>query len=244
MTWCVAWLAITTGVICPSKSLADQADPVVDVILLRNGATIKGTIKEIIPGKQIVIERRDGMIFEIPVEKIAALTDLDHLAERRRELKTITPQINLITGWENVTVIGFRHGEGDTYFSFSATNGALIGKHIYLGLGVGWDNYPSGDMVPIFANVRYFFDVKPVRPFFTTEFSYSLGWLDSQSGANYGGLTLSVGLGTKLIFTAESDASPIVQIGYRLQRVKEMDRSGDRVSNTFHFMTVMVGIAF
>lgn len=224
-----------------SQALASDEDKT-DVILLKNGSTIRGRITEKVPGDKVVIERADGQVFEVPVEKIFALTDEDHLEQRRKELELFKPK-SQFRGWENVTTAGFYRGEGSTFFAVSSVSGAWLGDNLFLGLGIGWDNYPDGNMVPLFAEARIYRKWRSLRPFAFVDAGYSFGWIEDMGGAAYGGLQLTLGVGTKL-FAGSKGALPVIQFGFRLQGSKENIGNGAKRSVIYEFITVMAGVAF
>ena len=208
-----------------------------DVILLKNGGTVEGKILEIIPGDKVTIERRDGKELTIPVKKIFALTDTAGIDQRKHELELLAPEKTTMT-WQNVTMIGLLQGEDNTIFQVSVTNGVLFGERTFLGLGIGYDNYPSGTVVPIVVSGKYALDWGSVYPFAFLDAGYGIGWLKGILGADYGGLTFSAGIGVRL--AVGPGAMPLMQLGYRRQELK----SAGFETRSYDFMTAKIGVVF
>jgi len=236
----VVFLIVLMFVLNVNQVWASEDEP--DIILLKNGGTLKGKITDTIPGDKVVIERRDGVVFEVPFKKIFAVTTEDELAQRRAELALVQPK-SPITEWENVTLVGLLRGEGETFFSATTFNGAWFGDHLFVGAGIGWDNYPHGYMVPIYAGLRYQGRWRFLKPFVFADVGYALGWLDGVEGGGYGGLQIGFGYGTRLM-AGTSGAVPVVQIGFRLQQAKEPGGIDGRTSVSYNFVSLMAGVAF
>ncbi len=207
-----------------------------DVVLLNNNGTITGKILEIIPGKEVRIERIDGQEFTVPFKRIFAVTDTDNLEQRRQEFQMHKPDKSPLD-WRNVTMVGFRHCSVNDRFSASTVNGVALSEHIFVGLGLGWDSYPQGNIVPVFANGRYSVQWGFVRPFAYVDAGYAFGWLWGMPGADFGGLTVGVGLGMKL--AVDDGTMPLLQLGFRSQQTK----TGRRETETLNFCTVMIGLS-
>ncbi len=211
------------------------AQDTTDVLLLTNGARIEGKIVHIDSGRYVTIKRADGEIFEVPTDRIHSITTSAEVDQRAAELRVLKPSKKLILGWENLTLAGFGSTDGSTWFSLHTTNGALLSDRLFLGLGIGWDSYPNGDMVPITASVSYTFASSVIRPYGYGAIGYALGWLDGRPGADFGGITFGGGLGARL--NLGPGAAPVVQLGYRSQKTEARE-------GTINSFTLEGGIVF
>lgn len=235
------YLIVVACMVFAGQALATEIDKA-DVILLKNGNIIRGRITETIPGDKVVIERADGQVFEVPTDEIFAVTDDDQLDQRRKELEIFKPKRQPLK-WDNVTIAGLYYSDDNMFFSASTVNGAWFGEQLFLGLGLGWDNYPGGDMVPVFAEARLYRAWRSFRPYAFVDAGYSFGWLKDISGAHNAGLHLNLGVGTKL-FAWTPGLRPLIQIGFRVQQAKRVLPTGDKESVTYKYMTAAVGFTF
>ncbi len=229
-------LALLLGVTVLAGPPAESARE--DVVLLSNGASIRGKIIKNEPGKELQIERADGEIFTVPYDRIAAVTDEDKLDEHYQALKESEPPYKKPLKWVNITQVGLLTGDGLDMLAVTTYNGVLLNPNVFLGAGLGWINFPGGqgdfdsgdDMVPITGDIRFFTEVGRLQPYVDISSGYSIGL------GRPGGITLGLAAGTKL---KVAGAAPLLQVGYLMQGYEE---AGNR--ETLSFFSAMAGIMF
>ena len=221
--------------LCIAVHAGEPADSVnEDVVLLKNGGTITGRIISNEPGKELQIERGDGQIITVPYDRIASVTDEDKLDSERSILKENTPSYKQPLKWAHIMQIGLLSGESMDMLHISVSNGIMLKPNIYLGLGLGWMNFPGGqgsadidgDFVPIVGNVRFFTRLGRFQPYVDISPGYSLRCY------GIGGMTLGASVGAKMMVDG---AAPMLQVGYVRQ---ESGRA------SYNFFSAMLGLVF
>ena len=210
-------------------SQAQSSEEYDDVILLKNGAVIRGKIFENVEGKKVKIERKDdGYIFEVPRNKIELITTVGdrQLEARKHQILIEREEKALQVRWKNYTHLGVLMGEKKDIFSISSMNGVLIEESYFVGAGIGWDNYPNAVGIPIFAEFLKYIPWGSTNPYLYVDAGYSL--------IDVTGYTLGAGAG--IAVGVSEQGALIGQIGYRVQ-----DTQFDVKLN---YLSLMVGYNF
>ncbi len=148
-----------------------------DVVYLKNGSIIKGSIKELNPTESLKIETQDGSLFVYKMSEIEKLLK-DEPNEKEKLLIKYAGFVDLSFGGkrsEELTNQFFDTFGKEIYslfsFNISTTHGAYISKYFYLGAGVELDlthltlnlHYPDNTteqikvnsaLLPVYANFR------------------------------------------------------------------------------------------
>lgn len=132
------------------------------------------------------------------------------------------------SGYYNLSSLGLLFGEGadgsQPFASLSMVNGWQYGQRVYTGLGLGYEFYEWG-ILPVFADVKYFFKQDIVTPFISFKAGYSFPLSKSKSGSDYythygqtyGGVLLNPEVG--LLIPVGSSNAISVGIGYQYQEL-------------------------
>lgn len=202
----VLFLLFITGNIWAQSSMQD-------VVYLKNGSIIKGSIIEIIPDKYIKIEVLGGSIYVYTMNEIekcvkepnsntTQIIQEEVVIEKQIESKP-TPiiQQNQIPDNEDVGVKkgyfgGFEFGEGVSFgdmegplrIKLSILNGYRINPYLALGVGFGLRAYPGETaMLPFYFHARTNFLNKRTSPYLSLDLGYAF-----TTSSNYkGGLLFS-----------------------------------------------------
>ncbi len=136
-----------------------------DVVYLKNGSIVHGTIVIQDPGKLIKLKTTDNNLWVFNMDQIDSI-------------KRPTP-INIIpgTGYFNLTEVGFLLGNYSNAtrapFTLTNVNGWYFSNGFSAGLGIGVELSKESYM-PVFADFRYFFkDLRPI-PFISIQAGYSI----------------------------------------------------------------------
>jgi hypothetical protein len=154
-----------------------------DIVYLKNGSKIKGTIIEQVPNVSLKIQSGENVfVYQMDeVEKIAKeqLQSKNNLAEPV-ELKTNYPNKGY-RGFGEIN-IGTGKDDSDTEFNqigFLSAHGYQMNSKLFVGGGAGfYDYYNDNDdviMIPLFANVRFDFVESGISPFLDVRLGYSVG---------------------------------------------------------------------
>ncbi len=238
-----------------------------DVIYLKNGSIIRGTIIEQIPNTSIKIQTSDKNIFNFNLSEIEKFTK-EEPVKKSQESQNIFKQ----TGFQNNTEFGILVGMGNinsysllgtttpndvTAYSLSTINGWLINPNVFVGIGIGIEKLPIDYFIdyclPLFLDTRYFILKKKVTPFFYSDMGYSWGWNSGSSSSDWAGIMVSAGAGVSYRFIKSSSLS--ISVGYKLQQIKlEWRRGSDNPpynqiitedENSFsNFIVIKIGISF
>ena len=138
-----------------------MAQEMQEVVYLKNGSIIRGTIIEQVPDKSLKIQTYDGSIFAYEmaeVEKITKEQAATH--EQRRRSGTMLDGNGVRRGYRGFVELGYTIGTGDwdgtNRVEFATSHGYQFNSYFYAGLGAGVNYYHEADMVeiPIFADFR------------------------------------------------------------------------------------------
>ena len=198
---CIALVALFCCGVASAKELQD-------VVYLKNGSIIRGTIIEQVPNESLKIKTADGSVF------VYEISQVDKYAKEEPVLKSkgLNPRVKGYRGWvETGGAVGLGTF-GDGVFTFSTSHGYQFSPYFFLGAGIGVDYHFGWETVfmPIFANARAYFIDGKISPFMDVKIGYSPV---DDSGLFY--FTPSVGVS----FGTSKKCAVNLSIGYNLQRV-------------------------
>lgn len=183
-------LLISTGMYCMAQNYTE-------VVYLKNGSVIRGVIIEQIPNSSLKIQTADGSIFAYPIQEVERITK--ETAQRQNKYtKYGKPSLR---GYKGFIESGFIFDLSDcnaNHLNFSTIHGYQFNNYLFLGGGVGINNYTDADSysVPIFANFRVNFMDKRITPFADITSGYSAG--DVEGGFANMGLGVRFSLARKM----------------------------------------------
>ncbi len=191
-----------------------------DVVYLKNGSIIRGTILEIIPDDVVKIEIIGKSVFVYLMTDVEKITREDIPHVNIKEAARIKNK-----GYYNETEFGFFTGKGEYNPNFGITlqtvNGYQLNRFFRVGGGVGINYYfeYSQAFLPIFARVSGDMIKHRVTPVYFADIGY--GFLPGQDGFYYeseskGGVMFQAGIGLK-VYTP-SKAAFLITVGYHLQQ--------------------------
>jgi hypothetical protein len=228
-------------IIMTSKVLYSQDDYTEDVIYLKNGSIIRGTLVEQIPNKSYKLETSDGSIFVYEVEEILKITkEVKKIVSKKQNKYSNSTVESKTSGYKGYVdgVLGFGLN-GGSLIGLQMVNGVLISPNFFLGLGVAVDRYNTNaqfNMLPIFVDCKYYFNNANFSPFLNAAGGYS----PSISSGNSGGVYINPSIGVKIaIPNSKSDFN--ISFGLKYQQNSYLQRYGfsyysaDGSGSIFHF---------
>lgn len=231
--WAMNLLVIVFAVSLYAKSDSQ------DVVYLKNGSVIRGTIVEQVPNKYIKLKTSDDSIWVFQMDEIEKFTK-----EESSSTKTSQPSTRA-KGYFNHERIGIITGAGEAIFAVGSINGSRINDNFALGLGVEFNNYPAVDLFPVFAHFRFNYSSFPITPVSFIDIGYSF----DSTGNNGDGFFFSVGSGIELLLN--DNLALNFDLSWRKQWTvkKQSYWSGWYRSSSFDnveldYLTVMMGITF
>jgi hypothetical protein len=187
-----------------------------DVVRLKDGSMIRGTIIEYIVGDHVRIKTLEGNVYEYKADQLQTT--------RMGDTKTFEAKTK---GYYNITGIGFTIGQGSygpsAGVNLHTINGYQWNSHLMTGIGAGIEYLKNQAQIPLFVDARWNLLKGNFTPVVGAMAGYSLAlggnryydWYNGQQDKNYGGLTG----GLKFGFRAQ--AGPhfafTMDMGYRMQ---------------------------
>ena len=166
-----------------------------EVVYLKNGSVIKGTIVEQIPNESIKIRTNDGSIFAYQMSDVEKIAKEEVYPSRSKTSynKANTPMKVSYRGFANLGfAVGAKRGNGGSHIEVSTSHGVQIIPQLFVGAGIGFSYYYDlGCVMPIFANIRTDILKSRISPFV----DFRIGYAPCLSSV--GGLYLSPTIGCR-----------------------------------------------
>ncbi len=186
-----------------------------DVVYLKNGSIIKGTIIEQVPNKSIKIETADRSVFVYQMDEIEKLTKEVIQGKSGGSLSNS----GLQSGYKGIVELGYQIGTGDygmDRLKLNIINGYQINPYFSLGFGTGLRYYFDAEaaLIPLFADFRANFIDNKISPYLSLGVGYSFDATNDFEGVGFL-LNPTVGVSFKV-----SDKSAMnVGLGYEMQKM-------------------------
>lgn len=216
-----------------STSLFAQANTE-DVIYLKNGGVMRGTIIDHQTGGKVKIELSGGSAFVFQANEIDSLKKENALKNKLREIGQ--NYFRKDCGYRNITELAIIYGvnfknnpninyysnnnEDDIGLSLQTINGYQFWPYLFVGGGVGIDRFITYQQTfsPFFIRISSEFLKRKVTPYVYLDGGYSVMWKqpsnDEITYDNTGGAYAAAGGGVR-IYT-RSRASVILSAGYKM----------------------------
>jgi hypothetical protein len=186
-----------------------------DVVYLKNGSIIRGTITEQVPNKSIKIETADRSVFVYQMDEIEKLTKEVIQGKSGGSLSNS----GLQSGYKGIVELGYQIGTGDygmDRLKLNIINGYQINPYFSLGFGTGLRYYFDAEaaLIPVFADFRANFMNNKISPYLSLGVGYSFDATNDFEGVGFL-LNPTVGVSFKV-----SDKSAMnVGLGYEMQKI-------------------------
>ena len=212
-----------------------------DVVYLKNGSIIRGTIIEQVPNKSIKIETADRSVFVYQMDEIEKLTKEVIQGKSGGSLSNS----GLQSGYKGIVELGYQIGTGDygmDRLKLNIINGYQINPYFSLGFGTGLRYYFDAEAayIPVFADFRANFIDNKISPYLSLGVGYSFNATNDFEGVGFL-LNPTVGVSFKV-----SDKSAMnVGLGYEMQKMKFYDYwNGYTYNENSGAISINVGISF
>ncbi len=146
-------------IVCMSLSAIAFAQKMQEVIYLKNGSVIRGTVVEQVPGQSIKVETADGSVF------VYQMQDVEKIAKEEKKQSTSGVEH---PGMDFIVDLGPNFANGSTAFAANVGVGKRFSKSFYFGGLVG-ATFSSGD--PAFG---FALNPKVGTPIGNSDFSLNL----------------------------------------------------------------------
>jgi hypothetical protein len=146
-----------------------------DVVYLKNGSIIRGTIIEQVPNKSIKIETADQSVFVYQFDEIEKFSK-EVARDRRNDYTNYSSRRK--SGYIGILDVGYALGTGDyglNFINLTMVNGYKFNPYFSLGFGTGIRYYLDEDaiLMPFFINFKVNFINKAVSPYIALNAGYS-----------------------------------------------------------------------
>ena len=219
-----------------------------DVVYLKNGSIIHGTIIEQVPNEMLKIQTKDKNIFVYRIDEILKITkeEVPGAPSRSARMKSAMTQERKKSGYTNITELTFaksfentttvyNYGQNsyyeDSHFDeinnnpsvgIQSINGYQFSPYLSAGLGLGVNVYTGVVLMPVFIGVRANFMDKRVTPFLALDagFAYSRKELigGSLASDDKGGLMVCPAAGVKFFVIPKMALN--LSLGFRYQEIE------------------------
>lgn len=184
-----------------------------DVVYLKNGSIIKGSVLEIVPNQSIKIQTSDGSIFVYQMSEVDRIQQDAKNTQKQQTYTEDEPENYLKRGFRGLVDlgahVGFGDGEDNYQISAAFTGGYQINRMLFVGAGVAptlnlfeYETYYQKEdteiatsfLLPIYSAIRLDFINKKVTPFLDGRIGYFINTKD----VDYSGLYAYLGVGVRL----------------------------------------------
>jgi len=184
-----------------------------DVLYLKNGAVIRGSIKRQYHNQKLKIKQSDGSITTYNADSIAKRTIT--INDSIYNIPIIDTNKSFQSGIKGT--LEFNYGKGLGKYKEDASIGAAFiidyqfDQIYYVGAGIGIDAYSQVTFIPIFVDLRMNLSTSTkLTAFCAVEAGYSLG-----SGYNKGGIIFNPSIGMKYYLSPTSSVN--ISLGFKAQ---------------------------
>ena len=227
-----------------NNSMASSEISYQDVVYLRDGSVIRGTIIEQNPNKSLKIRTADGNTFVyrgIEVESIAK----EPVRGRNRSPFNLGNNTfsEVQPGYKGIVELGYDIGVGDygiDRLRLNFINSYQFNSFFSLGFGTGLRYYFDEDaaVIPFFADFRAQVFDNYISPYVSLGMGYSF---DASNGFDGVGFLLNPTVGASFRIAERSSVN--VGLGYEMQRMKFYSYYNDKSRNSGAF-SIVAGISF
>ena len=178
-----------------------------DVVYLKNGSVIKGSVIEMIPNQSIKVQTADGSLFVYQMNEVDRIER--DAQKQNNQVEEVTDDY-LERGFRGLVDLGAHFGFGDAADNYQVsaafTGGYQINRMLFVGGGIAptlnifdYEGYRDDEVIttfllPIYTAVRLDFINTKVTPFFDGRVGYYLNTDD----IDYSDLYFYAGVGVRL----------------------------------------------
>lgn len=235
-----------------------QAQKRIDVIQLKNGNVLKGTIVRQVPGKFLELRILDRNFWKFDMEDIAEIR-----YERKRIRKFRQDSLPIKDKEKGIFIdtrlgvlLGSSGNEHDAPFSLLTSVNYLFKNGLSIGGGVGFEAFEE-TQIPLFGEIRYHHKINGLNIFLFCQSGYSFALEDRDNTTYYygsreemdveGGWLINPGVG--VVLNGRGNIRYSLGIGYRYQKNKlewynDYTMDDEILREEFNRLTIHLGIIF
>jgi len=238
-------LIITVVVISFSTTSAQKPKQLIDVVYLKNGSIIRGTIIEYFENKTVKIETSCKNIWVFKYDEILMLEKEETVDTQNSTGYTLCPFMGFLSGkHESVSV---------STVSFGITNAYRFPIGITAGIGVAFEALEVITL-PLYLDLRYDIPKMDFSPLFFFHCGYTCAFgsrpIDTWSDIDEefsGGFRWAVGTGVRKYLT--NSVAIILNFGFSYQKINSIRddyswMSNSRIETEYEYKRVMFSFGF
>lgn len=228
-------------------NMANSQKNFIDIIYLKNGSIIKGSIIEYNEEQKLKIKTVDNYVWEFHID------DVKEIKRQEGTFEISAPNEYLIPGYINYTTLGLLIGNGDndkeSPFSVMMTNGYLFKNRISVGGGFGLEFYEE-TMLPVYIDLKYHFNQRKISPFASIQGGYAFpienddndddAWNYDQK--HLGGYLFNAGIG--MLINLQSYNALMFSLGYRHQLLSYKQEKPYEVTTDHYYNRLSIRFGF
>jgi hypothetical protein len=201
-------------------ALAQQARE--DVLYLKNGWILRGTITSPSSDSLVTIETKDRNRFVFNRTAVKSIGQEATLSAKQNQPAYKRRGFSHYTEMGALAARNTSSSTNTSAFSFQTVNGYKCSQVLFAGLGIGVDLYATQTLMPIFGSIRGDLTSRgPLIPYYFVDFGYGANITGKDTNpvpqVTYrGGALFGIGLGMKVIFN--NSTGFLLSLGYRSQR--------------------------
>lgn len=225
-----------------------------EIIYLKNGDIIIGTIIRQLPSGQIIVKKRDHTVLVFESSGIAAI---DSISRNSRAIAQVH------NGFFNLTEGGILTGNSGNSnkspFSLMNISAWQFKNGIAVGGGAGVE-FENETYLPVVADIRYFMKRQGANPFFGIQGGYSFaldkpdklysdplinsipGFRSNLEMKAKGGLLLNPAVG--ICTSLNSNLALTFSVGYRMMRHRYSRNDNYKIDIDYNRLSVKIGLLF
>lgn len=202
-----------------------MAQEMQEVVYLKNGSIIRGTIIEQVPDKSLKIQTNDGSIFAYEMAEVEKISKEQTTTSLQRKRSAAVQNRNGVQrGYRGFVELGYTVGTSDwddtNRIEFATSHGYQFNPYFYAGLGIGVHYYHENAEVgiPIFADLRTDILNNWITPYVDLKIGYTVN-----DGT---GFYMSPTVGCRFGFANNRALS--LGIGYTMQKIPVLSNKDNR----------------
>lgn len=188
-----------------------------EVVYLKNGSVIRGTIVEQVPNESVKIQTRDGNLFVYRMDEIQKISK-EQAGNSYSRNRSQSSTLELQRGYFGMINFGYEIGVsgGTDRVKFDVINGYQIIPEFSIGAGIGVKYFINAETVtiPIYAHLRSDFLRNKTTPFIALNAGYNISTDEYLKGGAL--VEPSVGIG----FRNNNNKQVNISLGYSLNYFK------------------------
>lgn len=217
-----AGLMVIAALVVMTQTAIATDNPPDDIVLLTNGGIVHGKIVERVARKKIVVEFPNGKRIDIPLRRISNITNstVDYTTRHQEILDSLNTHRHgplAVVGTVTQIHVGALTSTDLTAVGVSGSAAMLTSVNFLLGVSVGWNHYPKGNLLPVLCEFEYRMSRGTWQPLLFLHAGIAVGWLNGESGADFGGPRYGMGIG--LLKVNHEKLAVTIRIGFEHQSV-------------------------